>query len=253
MKWLVTAGNTVSFIDKVRCITNVFSGRTGAAIALRAAARGHSVVLLTSNPEAVGHVQSHQEHAPPIQIERFRTFEDLASLLSDHVANGRHDAVVHCAAVSDYEPAGVFAPGPGTRFDASTGAWSHAALETPTLLDRQAGKVKSNEPELWLRLIQTPKLIDQIREPWGFRGVLVKFKLEVGVGEERLLEIAEPSRKHSDADLMVMNTLEEMNEWALLGPIEGVYQRIDRGSLAERLVQEVERLAGSPPSNPSTE
>ena len=30
MKWLVTAGNTVTFVDQVRCITNVFSGRTGA-------------------------------------------------------------------------------------------------------------------------------------------------------------------------------------------------------------------------------
>ena len=53
MRWLVTAGNTVTHVDKVRCITNVFSGRTGASIAAQAASCGHSVVLLTSHPEIV--------------------------------------------------------------------------------------------------------------------------------------------------------------------------------------------------------
>ena len=32
MKILVTAGNTQTPIDQVRCITNVFSGRTGARL-----------------------------------------------------------------------------------------------------------------------------------------------------------------------------------------------------------------------------
>ena len=34
MNLLVTAGNTLVLIDRVRCLTNVFTGRTGAAIAL---------------------------------------------------------------------------------------------------------------------------------------------------------------------------------------------------------------------------
>ena len=36
MKILVTAGNTQTPIDRVRSITNIFSGRTGARIAARA-------------------------------------------------------------------------------------------------------------------------------------------------------------------------------------------------------------------------
>ena len=43
MNILVTAGNTQVFIDQVRCITNIFTGRTGAAIAVEAYRRGHSV------------------------------------------------------------------------------------------------------------------------------------------------------------------------------------------------------------------
>ncbi len=53
MNLLVTAGNTLAPIDRVRGLTNVFTGRTGAAVALHAHDRGHRVVLLTSRPEAV--------------------------------------------------------------------------------------------------------------------------------------------------------------------------------------------------------
>jgi phosphopantothenate-cysteine ligase/phosphopantothenoylcysteine decarboxylase/phosphopantothenate--cysteine ligase len=53
MNLLVTAGNTLVPIDKVRGITNIFTGRTGASIALEAHRRGHGVTLLTSHPEAV--------------------------------------------------------------------------------------------------------------------------------------------------------------------------------------------------------
>src|SRR6476646_6451465 len=43
MNLLVTAGNTLVPIDAVRCITNIFTGRTGASIARHAHERGHSV------------------------------------------------------------------------------------------------------------------------------------------------------------------------------------------------------------------
>jgi phosphopantothenate---cysteine ligase (CTP) len=249
MKWLVTAGNTLTFVDKVRCITNVFSGRTGARIAVQSALRGHSVVLLTSHPEVVDAPQDDpSSRALHLDVLRFRTFEDLANLLREQLARDRYDVVIHCAAVGDYECAGVFATEPGTVFDLLTGAWKRSDPGFPTLVDRRAGKVKSNEPELWLRLIQTPKLVDQIREPWGFRGVLVKFKLEVGISDERLLEVAEASRRQSTADLMVANTLEGMDMWAFVGPIDGTYHRIGRRGLAQRLVEEVERRVAHPQS-----
>jgi phosphopantothenoylcysteine synthetase/decarboxylase len=249
MKWLVTAGNTIAFIDKVRCITNVFSGRTGATIAVRAAAQGHWVVLLTSHPEVVNLPQPGQSTAPcRLDVERFTTFDDLARRLQEHVVQGGYDAVVHCAAVGDYECAGVFAPASGTVFDPSVRSWSSDSSDPPALVDRRAGKVKSDAPELWLRLVQTPKLVDQIRKPWGFTGVLVKFKLEAGIGDDQLLQVAEASRNLSDADLMVANTLEGMGQWAFVGPIDGAYARVTRRALAQRVVEEVERLAALKPS-----
>jgi phosphopantothenoylcysteine synthetase/decarboxylase len=237
MRVLVTAGNTLVPIDRVRCLTNVFTGRTGAAIAQAAHHRGHDVTLLTSHPERI-EAQTGPPHGSSWSVISYRTFEDLEGQLA-RAAVGDLDAVVHCAAVSDYRAAGIFAPAPGTHFRPESGRWDGPA---PRLEDRAAGKVKSDEPELWLRLVRTPKLIDRFRADWGFRGVLVKFKLEVGVGDDELLRVAERSRRHSAADFMVANTLEGAADWAYLGPLGGAYERVDRPALAERLLEAIEAL-----------
>jgi phosphopantothenoylcysteine synthetase/decarboxylase len=245
MNILVTAGNTLVPIDSVRCITNVFSGRTGATIALCAQERGHRVRLLTSHPEVVGGAPAERWAVNP-----YRTFDDLDGLMQTHICDGKLDVVVHSAAVSDYLSAGAYTPAAGTTFDPATGTWAGPESEKPTLIDRVAGhagqglKLKSDEPEMWIRLTRAPKLVDRIRTDWRFHGILVKFKLEVGVSEEKLLEIAERSRRHSRADLMVANTLETAGDSAWIGPLAGAYQRVDRADLARRLLEEVERLAG---------
>lgn len=237
MHILVTAGNTLVPLDRVRGITNVFTGRTGARIALHAHARGHDVTLLTSHSELLPN-----QPAERWSLHRYQTFDDLQRLMQETIQAGRFDAVIHSAAVSDYQPAGVYAPAPGTRFRLDTGRWQSPDPEGPALIDRMAGKVKSDEPELWLRLVRTPKLIDQVRSPWGFRSVLVKFKLEVGVSEAELLDVAERSRRDSAADLMVANTWEGRESWAYLGPLEGRYQRLERAELPARLLDAVEHL-----------
>jgi phosphopantothenoylcysteine synthetase/decarboxylase len=241
MNILVTAGNTLVPIDRVRCISNLFTGRTGTSIALHCHQHGHDVRLLTSHPEVIDHLTpgnlGERWHA---QI--YRTFDDLAELMEQAVRRSAVDVVIHSAAVSDYRSAGIYAPAASTHFSPEDGAWTALGATVPTLLDRAAAKVKSDERELWLRLVRTPKLIDAVRTAWSFRGVLVKFKLEVGVSEERLLEIAEPSRRQSQADLMVANTLEGAAAWALLGPLSEGYQRVSRRELPQRLLEAVERL-----------
>jgi phosphopantothenoylcysteine synthetase/decarboxylase len=240
MRILVTAGNTLVPVDRVRCLTNVFTGKTGASIALAAHARGHVVTLLTSHPDAM----------PPPGVDAgrgrlgaYRTFEDLHRALGAALRDDPPDVLVHCAAVSDYLVAGVYAPDAETRFDPSDGRWQGRG-GVPTLLDRAAGKVKSDEPELWLRLVRAPKLIDLVRAEWGYRGTVVKFKLEVGVSDERLLEVAEASRRHSDADLMVANTLEGSATYAFIGPLDGSYRRVARRQLAVELVRILEARDG---------
>ncbi|MGH7171038.1 MAG: phosphopantothenoylcysteine decarboxylase [Gemmataceae bacterium] len=237
MNILITAGNTLVPIDRVRCITNVFTGRTGAAIARCAWERGHTVTLLTSHPEAV----DNPPHSERWAMLRYCTFEDLQNLMCEFVSRGGLDAVIHCAAVSDYLAGGIYAPAEGTHFHSDSGRWQSKDATGPSLVDRSAGKVKSDEPELWLRLLRAPKLIDCIRRDWGFGGLIVKFKLEAGISDEQLLDIAERSRTHSDADLMVANTVEGAATYAFLGPLDGKYQRVSRRQLAELLLAALEQ------------
>ena len=219
MRVLVTAGNTQAPIDRVRCITNMFTGRTGAAIALRAHDRKHFVTLLTSHPETVS--------APPTDrwsLQTFHTYADLQTIMADRISGGAFDVVIHCAAVSDYLSGGV------------------CYNEDSPAIDVSAGKLKSDAAEFWLRLVRAPKLIDAVRTEWGFRGILVKFKLEVGVSDEQLLSVAEQSRRQSQADLMIANTLEGSADWAFVGPIAGRYERIARPQLADTLLDAISAL-----------
>jgi phosphopantothenate-cysteine ligase/phosphopantothenoylcysteine decarboxylase/phosphopantothenate--cysteine ligase len=129
MKMLVTAGNTQTMIDRVRCITNVFSGRTSAQIAVEAFERGHTVTLLTSHPEVLDTVRALRPgRGPDWHVHRYRTFEELESLMAASITGGGYDVVVHAAAVSDYEVAGIYAPTAGTHFDPSEVAVSEVEL-----------------------------------------------------------------------------------------------------------------------------
>ncbi|MCS7046444.1 MAG: bifunctional phosphopantothenoylcysteine decarboxylase/phosphopantothenate synthase [Gemmataceae bacterium] len=239
MNILVTAGNTLAMIDRVRCLTNVFSGRTGAALAHAAAERGHRVTLLTSAPETSA-VDAPSPWRRLGQTVSYRTFDELASCLGEQLTTQRHDAVIHAAAVADYLPAGVYAPAPGTIFDPKGLVWHAAGDGTARLVDCAAAKVKSSEPELWLRLTRAPKLVDRIRSDWGFRGLLVKFKLEVGLDERQLLTRAEHSRRVSRADWMVANTLETVEQWAWVGPFADGYHKVARRDLPNALLDALE-------------
>ena len=237
MNLLVTAGNTQTPIDRVRCITNIFTGRTGARVALEAHRRGHAVTLLTSHPEVV------RDLAPDLRpdgrwaVRPYRTFHELEDLMAGLVPGNRFTALVHAAAVSDYHLAGTYAPVTGAHFDPMTGAWTNGKL-----MDVSAGKVKSHHPELWLRLTPTPKLADLVRTAWGFRGTFVKFKLEVGATDAGLREAALRSRAQSDADLIVANTLEHKDEVAWLGDRRDGWERVERARLASRLLERVETV-----------
>lgn len=242
MKCLVTAGNTQVLIDKVRCITNIFSGRTGAQIALELHRQGHEVVLLTSRPEAVQEMNPSHSLQKHFHIIEYQTFDELHGLMAATLTKSLtpYDAIIHSAAVSDYLSEGVYAPVAQTHFDSQT-----LQFHSPgnvQLKDVAAGKVKSSHDELWLRFVKAPKLVDLVRQQWGFAGKLVKFKLEVGVSRSELEAIAEASRVQSQADLIVANTLEGMRDWALLGPVHGKYAEINRSELARQVVEALTNL-----------
>ncbi len=225
MRILITAGNTQTPIDRVRCLTNIFTGRTGARIAVEAQRRGHEVALLTSHPETVTEVLG-------IAVTPYRTFDDLHGLMAKFVPTGKFDAIIHSAAVSDYKLGGVFE--------------SQTSPPNPLSEAERGGKISGRHPELWMKFTPTPKLVDFVRGLWQFSGILVKFKLEVSVDDGELLAIARTSRAHSDADFLVANTLEQYETDAWLIDRADCAERIARAELPANLLDRIERVFSAP-------
>jgi len=188
MKILVTAGSTRTMIDQVRCISNIFKGRTGFEISKYLTENGHKVNLITSNTDII------PDHYW-IDAQKYRTYEELYDIMKEQINTGNYDVVIHSAAVSDYRVV-------ATMVEQEPGS-SLVELDS-------SGKIGSEHNNLFLKLEKTEKIVDRIRDTWGFKGVLVKFKLQVDMSDERLVEIATESMRHSEADLMVANCL----EWA---------------------------------------
>ncbi len=216
---LVTAGSTAAPIDKVRVVTNIFRGRTGEAIARAAAWAGWQVTLLSSAPAP--------EAGDPQLLRRirYRTFDELAMHMELKIVNEPFDAIIHSAAVSDYRSAGVHLMGADGRLTKLVTAGSAAA------------KIPSSHGRLFLELVKTPKLVDFIREPWGFRGKLVKFKLQADMPDAELLEVARRSLAQSRADLIVANCLEWSNEYAYIVDASGGVEKVERPNLAAVLLK----------------
>ena len=242
MNFLITAGSSQAPIDRVRCVTNAHSHRTGTTLARTAWVRGHNVTILTSEPESLTDLPDPTEDSDRrVTIVPYRTFDDLTGLLQSAVKGGTYDAIFHAAAVSDYLSAGVYSTQQGTSFNARTKRWD--ATGPPAMEEQKGNKIKSSEPELWVRLVRAPKLIERFRHQWGYKGFLVKFKQEAGTADHTLVEIAEKSRVKTDADLIVATTLESANHWAFVGPVDGRYDRIPRRELADHLILTVEHIA----------
>jgi len=198
MKILVTAGSTQMPIDNVRTISNIFKGRTGTEIALHAA-KTHEVTLI-GNPFSHRMVRENaDEHRRNIDVIGYKTFDELETLMEKEITTGGYDAIIHSAAVSDYRPVDVMAYEPHDYYNKG-------------LKSIKKAKVSSEHEEIYIKCVQTPKLIDNIRIPWGFKGVLVKFKLQVGITKEELLGIARKSRNVSNADFIVANVLDDFNQ-----------------------------------------
>jgi phosphopantothenate---cysteine ligase (CTP) len=230
VRFLVTAGNTRERIDAVRDWGNVFTGNTGLAIA-QALAEVGEVDLLTSNRAHLSNAAAGGEARHAIRASAFTTHEELKAALTAAMAQHRYAAAFMTAAVADYKPRHVFEVlGRSRAGEAGTERW--------LVRDVQAGKVKSTFQSIAVVGERTEKLVDLFRSKWADTGLLVKFKLEVGIGREELLRVGEASRVASGADYLVANTLgmvEGSTAGAFLLGAEG-HEWVTRRELPARLV-----------------
>lgn len=169
MNVIVTSGATREPIDSVRFISNLSSGRTGAAISEMLAGRGFQVIQLHGIDSALAS-----------GVAGRQAFSDHASLdagLRKLLAQGGWDAVIHAAAVGDFA---ITAPAPGTKIESGR--------------------------ELVLRLRPNPKIIDRIRGyAAGAPLTLIGFKLTHDPDAARQVRAARDLLARSGADYVVQN------------------------------------------------
>jgi phosphopantothenoylcysteine decarboxylase/phosphopantothenate--cysteine ligase len=175
MRILVTSGATREFLDDVRFVSNVSTGRTGALLADALARAGLAVTLLRGQgadkpprPDALA------------GLSVFTSADNLLRQLRARLAAGKIDAVIHCAAVSDYRPE-----------------------------KKIPGKLPSSSGSLDLHLVPTRKILPLLK---GFSPcplVVIGFKLTAGATETRRKAAVAGLFASGTVDYVVHNDLDD--------------------------------------------
>ena len=167
-RMLVTAGSTIEYIDPIRVITNLSSGKMGLAIAQEAQRMGATVTL----------VYGHGTLSPETgKIVRVNTGEEMYKAVVSELSSKRHDIAIMAAAVADFAP----------------------EKKSDKKINTKLGKME-------LSLVATKKIIDEIKNN-SKDTFLVAFKADYCVSESALIEKAYRKLKECDADIIVANDL----------------------------------------------
>ncbi len=209
---LITSGPTRAPLDAVRFISNRSTGRLGCRIAVEALRCGANVTFIAGpdslRPSMEGLADEERSRLMELPIT---TVDDLLGVVERHMFSAeRPDIIIHAMAVLDYVPE------------------SASTAKTPS------GKADWN-----VRLVRTPKVVRQMRN-WGAHLFIVQFKLEVGVSDGQLCEIAVASLWRNGTDLVVANDLQKITETehpaVILDPDGGVLARpVTKDEIAEHL------------------
>jgi len=165
---LMTAGPTVEFIDPVRVVTNLSSGKTGVLLASELVSAGAKVTLVYGPGTAV----------PPsgAKVIPVKTSKEMFDAVKKEMKK-KFDIVILAAAASDY-----------------------------IVQNYSKSKIKSSQKSLQIKLKQAPKIIDHIKK-WQKDVFLVGFKAETNLSKKKLEESAKKKMKEAKADLIVANDI----------------------------------------------
>ncbi len=167
MRAVVTLGGTRERLDDVRLLTNVSTGRFGAAIARALIARGVDVICLASAEAA-------RQLPASARTMIFDSTSDLEQRIVEATELGAVDLVFMAAAVSDYAPA------------------------------PHAGKISSDLDEVHLILKRRPKILPGLRQRFP-DATIVGFKLLSDVSPADLWRASHRQMAGGLVDLVVAN------------------------------------------------
>ncbi len=167
-KFLITAGPTLEYIDRVRILTNKSSGKMGVYLAREAYLRGADVTLIIGNTDI----------DVPSGIKRIRveTTEEMHKMVLDEVANGKYDVFISAAAPVDYKP----------------------AKEIKSKIDSRRKK------KLEIEFVTTPKIVETVKEK-DKDIYVVAFKAVCGLDDEEIIKKAVKYAADRGFELVVAN------------------------------------------------
>jgi phosphopantothenoylcysteine decarboxylase / phosphopantothenate---cysteine ligase len=169
---LVTAGSTVEYIDSVRILTNLSSGKMGLNIAQQCLDKAFNVTLV------YGHGTLNIPDDPRMNIMRVKTTEEMFNAVRERILRGKQHVVFHAAAVADF-------------------SISHSNKNRSYKMDTRSGTKT-------LKLVPTAKILDRLKE-FDKKIFLVAFKAEYDISEEMLIKKAFDKLRECNGDLIVAN------------------------------------------------
>jgi phosphopantothenoylcysteine decarboxylase/phosphopantothenate--cysteine ligase len=172
---LVTAGGTIEYIDPIRVITNLSSGKMGNLIAEEAIRLGANITLV------YGHGTYSTKSLPNLNIVRVNTSKEMYDVVMSELSSKRYDVAILSAAVADFTP------------------------ERKTIK-----KIRTSTGKLLLPLSPTQKIINHVKH-MSKQTFLVGFKAEYNVSDSNLIKGAYRKLKECKGDLIVANDVGRKN------------------------------------------
>ena len=167
-KVLITAGPTLEYIDPVRAITNLSSGKTGMFLASELISAGAKVTIIYG--------PGNEKPPTAAKIINVKTSKEMFDATKNELKK-KIDIVIMAAAISDYTPENT------SKY-----------------------KIKSDKKFLTIRLKKTPKIIEQVRKLQK-NALLVGFKAESNISKSALIKSAQKKLKDVDANIMIANDI----------------------------------------------
>lgn len=169
---LVTAGSTIEYIDSVRILTNLSSGKMGLNIAQQCLDKGFNVTLV------YGHGTLNIPDDPRMNIIRVKTTEEMFKAVRERILRRKQHVVFHAAAVADF-------------------SISNSSKKRSYKMDSRNGTKT-------LKLVPTAKIVDRLKE-FDKKIFLVAFKAEYDISKELLIKKAFDKLRECNGDLIVAN------------------------------------------------
>jgi len=205
---LLTAGATRNPVDAIRYLSAHATGRTGVELAARL--RPSFDVHLLGSAEACLRARGLD-----VATEEYFGTRDLMGRMERWLRAHPGAALIHSAAVGDYE--------------------------VPPEAVAAAGKIASGSPEITIRLVPAPKIVDHVRS-WCPDLFLVSFKAgRPGLTPEELEAIARAQLRRTGSNVVFANVIGRLADSVLLveeGQTRAFERREDAvTALVERVTQ----------------